>query len=130
MGWTLYSSQAMFRRVDGVIRGFEYMIYAARERAVAAILAASLLAIGDASAETIYSIKVTGVGNQAGQLYANLASTPPGCSGAIVYHSSETQAGQYVMSILLAARLANSPIARIDYTVRSGGFCWIDLVQL
>ena len=106
------------------------MFYGIRARFAAASLAVSLLAIGEASAETVNNVKVTGVGNQAGQLYALLGSTPPGCSGAIVYHSSETQAGQYVMSILLAARLANSSLARIDYTVRATGACWIDLVQL
>ena len=106
------------------------MIYGFRAYMAAAILGMSPLAINEASAETVVSMKVTGVGNQGGQLYALLGSTPPGCSGAIVYHSSETQAGQYVMSILLAARLANSPVARIDYTVRAGGACWIDLIQL
>lgn len=106
------------------------MTYGMRACLAAATLLVSLMTIGQASAETINNIKVTGVGNQAGQLYVLLASTPPGCSGAIIYHSSETQAGQYVMSILLAARLANSPLARIDYTVRATGACWIDLVQL
>ena len=106
------------------------MIYGIRARFAAITLAVWLLAIGEASAETVNNIKVVGVGNQGGQLYALLGSTPPGCGGAIVYHSSETQAGQYVMSIILAARLANSPLARIDYTVRAGGACWIDLVQL
>lgn len=106
------------------------MIYGIRAYMAAAILGMSPLAINDASAETVGNIKVTGVGNQGGQLYALLGSAPPSCSGAIVYHSSETQAGQYVMSILLAARLANSPVARIDYTVRAGGACWIDLIQL
>ena len=106
------------------------MTYGMRALCATAAFAVSLLATGEASAETVSNIKVTGVGNQGWQLYAFLASTPPGCSGAIVYHSSETQAGQYVISILLAARLANSPVQRLDYTIRTGGQCWIDLVQL
>lgn len=106
------------------------MIYGIRACMAAATLGMSPLAINKASAETVTSIKVTGVGNQGGQLYALLGSTPPGCNGAIAYHSSETQPGQYVMSILLAARLANSPLARLDYTVRANGTCWIDLIQL
>lgn len=83
-----------------------------------------------ADAESITNVSVTGVGNQATQLYATLATTPPGCRAGVVYHSSENQAGQHVMSILLAARLSNRPIARIDYTIRPDGSCWINLIEL
>lgn len=71
-----------------------------------------------ANAESITNVSVTGVGNQTTQLYATLAATPPGCRAGVVYHSAKNQAGQHVMSILLAARLSNRPRARIDYTIR------------
>lgn len=83
-----------------------------------------------ASAETISNAKVRNVGNQGTQLYALLEATPPGCANNVAYHSSETQAGQSVMSILLSAKLSQRPISRMDYTVRAGGICWIDLVEI
>lgn len=83
-----------------------------------------------ASAETISNVKIRNVGNQGTQLYALLDVVPPGCANNIAYHSSETQAGQYVMSILLSAKLTQRPISRMDYTVRAGGICWIDLVEI
>jgi hypothetical protein len=83
-----------------------------------------------ASAEIINDVKVKSVGNQRTQLYAILDVTPPGCANNVAYHSSETQAGQYVMSILLSAKLSQRPISRMDYTVRAGGICWIDLVEI
>ncbi|EZP56506.1 hypothetical protein BW41_00652 [Sphingomonas sp. RIT328] len=85
---------------------------------------------GIAHAESVTNVTVTGVGNQGTQLYATLATTPPGCRGAVIYHSSEIQAGQYVMSILLSARLANRPLTRIDYSVHGDGTCWIVLVEV
>lgn len=44
---------------------------------------------GGAHAESVANVTVTGVGNQGAQLYATLATTPPGCRGAVIYHSSE-----------------------------------------
>ncbi len=92
-------------------------------------IAASVMPIF-ASAETINNLKIRNVGNQGTQLYALLDVVPPGCANNIAYHSSETQAGQYVMSILLSAKLSQHPLSRMDYTVRAGGVCWIDLVEL
>lgn len=83
-----------------------------------------------ASAESTNNVKVRNVGNQGTQLYALLEATPPGCANNVAYHSSETQAGQYVMSILLSAKLSQRPISRMDYTVRAGGICWIDLIEI
>ncbi|WP_153008118.1 hypothetical protein [Sphingomonas yabuuchiae] len=91
--------------------------------------AASIMPIA-ASAETIGNVKIRNVGNQGTQLYALLEVVPPGCANNVAYHSSETQAGQYVMSILLSAKLTQRPISRMDYTVRAGGICWIDLVEI
>lgn len=83
-----------------------------------------------AYAETEQNIKIMNVGNQGTQLYALLETRPKYCANNIIYHSSETQAGQYVMSILLSAKLSQRPISRLDYTVRAGGICWIDLVEI
>ncbi len=83
-----------------------------------------------ASADTISNVKIRNVGNQGTQLYALLDVVPPGCANNVAYHSSEIQAGQYVMSILLSAKLTQSPISRMDYTVRTGGICWIDLIEI
>lgn len=100
------------------------------------VLMSSLCTVGAffvpavAYAETEQNIKIMNVGNQGTQLYALLETTPNHCANKIVYHSSETQAGQYVMSILLSAKLSQRPISRLDYTVRAGGICWIDLVEI
>lgn len=83
-----------------------------------------------ASADTVQNIKIMNVGNQGTQLYALLEYRPQNCANNIVYHSSETQAGQYVMSILLSAKLSQRPISRMDYTVGAGGICWIDLIEI
>jgi hypothetical protein len=83
-----------------------------------------------ALAETINNVKALAVGNQATQLYTVLSAVPQGCRNATLYHSSETQAGQYVMSILLTARLADRPLGRIDYTIRTDGSCWITLAEI
>jgi hypothetical protein len=82
------------------------------------------------SAESINNVTVRNVGNQRTQLYAILDAVPSGCANNVAYHSSETQAGQYVMSILLSAKLSQRPISRMDYTVRAGGICWIDLIEI
>jgi hypothetical protein len=95
-----------------------------------AMFVSGILSVTPGLAETVNNVRPTSVGNQESQLYVNLESVPPGCRGVTLYHSSENQAGQNVMAILLAARLAKVPISRIDYVVRADGSCWMVLVEV
>ena len=94
------------------------------------IALAAITAGMPARAETINNVKALAVGNQGTQLYTIISTIPQGCRNATLYHSSETQAGQYVMSILLSARLSDRPLGRIDYTIRTDGSCWIILAEI
>lgn len=110
-----------------VIRGFrkEYRVSWKLPYAISL-----LMACGPAAAQSVGNIVVRGVGVQGPQIYAQLSSIPPGCAGAIIYNSVGDQSAQYVMSVLMSARLSQRPLSRIDYSVHDGGSCWIRLVEM
>lgn len=80
-----------------------------------------------ASADTVGPIKVASVGVQGGQMFITSPNLPAAC-GNILYLALNSGNAEYVMSLVLSARLSGISLGRIDYT--PGSPCTIYLAQM
>jgi len=83
-------------------------------------------------AATDNNVTIISVGSQMGTGGYIIVSpnTSGSCSGQIIYIDTSTDAGRGILAIALTARASARAIARVDYTVGSGGVCNAALIQL
>ncbi len=96
------------------------------------ILALILLMSTKAFAVTEFNKTLARIGNQAGNLAYLYVSPAPAqnCKFGVLYLNTSTTFGKTSYATLLAAKIENRQISRVDYTKQADARCFITLIEM
>ena len=83
-------------------------------------------------AVTEFNKTLTRIGNQTGNLAYLYVSPAPGqnCKFDVLYLNISTTFGKTSYATMLAAKIENRPISRVDYKKQADKRCFISLIEL